>query len=478
VDGVSALDRIDSPVFVLDADWRFTYLNDAAGRLLARDGGDLIGRVIWDELTGLMETKVPAAFHRAITTGTTQRETAPFDGDRDGAAERRVEFEVHPDDTSAGGVTVVVEDVTDRDRRRERFRRYEAVFTAADDPIYVLGPGGTFREVNDAMVEFSGYRREDLIGEPFSTLLDRDEAERAERQARETIVEGDGSVGTVEVNITTAAGTERACAVSVALLPAEDGMDGTVGVLRDVTPQRQREQRLAVLDRVLRHNIRNEMNVVIGRAEIARRDADETIDEHLDAILSTAKDLVDLSQDIRRFSDAIAPGVGTARPRDAVAAAKATVEDLREDHPEADLRLTVREPAFMYAHESVFAAIEELVDNAVTHNEADHPTVEVTVDADGPPDRGAVEIGVADDGPGLPDLEREVLTEGSETPLSHASGLGLWLVNWSVAKSGGVLGFEENHPRGSIITITLKRAPPPEDVNAADSVVDPDDAAS
>ena len=46
----------------------------------------------------------------------------------------------------------------------------------------------------------------------------------------------------------------------------------------------------------------------------------------------------------------------------------------------------------------------------------------------------------------------------NETPLQHGSGLGFWLVHWIVTASGGELRFEENDPRGSVVTLCLERA--------------------
>jgi two-component system sensor histidine kinase RegB len=48
-----------------------------------------------------------------------------------------------------------------------------------------------------------------------------------------------------------------------------------------------------------------------------------------------------------------------------------------------------------------------------------------------------------------------VLEAGEETPLEHSTGLDLWLVYWVVALSGGELAFEENDPRGTVVTIAL-----------------------
>jgi PAS domain S-box-containing protein len=77
------------------------------------------------------------------------------------------------------------------------------------------------------------------------------------------------------ISITTD-GVQREYAVTTS--PIQDGGGTRVGatiVLQDVTDERQREQRLAVLNRVLRHNLRNDLNVVEGYLSVMRERADE-----------------------------------------------------------------------------------------------------------------------------------------------------------------------------------------------------------
>ena len=54
-----------------------------------------------------------------------------------------------------------------------------------------------------------------------------------------------------------------------------------------------------------------------------------------------------------------------------------------------------------------------------------------------------------------PAVDREVLLEGEEAPLEHGNGIGLWLVNWIVTRSGGRIAFDENDPRGRRVTLVL-----------------------
>jgi len=63
---------------------------------------------------------------------------------------------------------------------------------------------------------------------------------------------------------------------------------------------------------------------------------------------------------------------------------------------------------------------------------------------------------VIDNGPGLPDQEQKVLSEGVETPLIHGSGLGLWMVNWIVTTHDGSIDTTVTD-EGTTVTVTLPR---------------------
>lgn len=81
----------------------------------------------------------------------------------------------------------------------------------------------------------------------------------------------------------------------------------------------------------------------------------------------------------------------------------------------------------------------------------------MTVDVESAGEYSAVVV--TDKNPTIPDMERKILTgEKGQAPLYHGSGMGLWLVTLFVTYSDGVLEFEENEPRGNIVTIRLPSA--------------------
>jgi signal transduction histidine kinase len=208
---------------------------------------------------------------------------------------------------------------------------------------------------------------------------------------------------------------------------------------------------LTVLNRVLRHDVRNKATVIRGRAELF----DETDDhDHLRVLHRKTGELVEISELAREAECVLQADESQREVIDLVDVVRAGTESIRTEY-DVDLRVPDAEACPVIAHPLVESAVAELLDNAVVHNDIESPSVEVSL---GSPDPDRVELSVADNGPGIPDEQVETLERGFETDLEHTSGLGLWLVHWVVNASGGRVRFRENDPRGSVVCIELESA--------------------
>jgi signal transduction histidine kinase len=98
--------------------------------------------------------------------------------------------------------------------------------------------------------------------------------------------------------------------------------------------------------------------------------------------------------------------------------------------------------------------LEQLVENALEHNNAQRPHVEVS----GKKTVTGIQLVVADNGPGIPAAERDVITAASEHDLAHGSSLGLWGANWAVQTLGGDLDFDSSDDGGTAVLIELPRS--------------------
>jgi len=233
-----------------------------------------------------------------------------------------------------------------------------------------------------------------------------------------------------------------------------DNVTGRIFLLRDVTDRRNRLQRLGVLNRVLRHNLRNEMNVIYGRADsLARGEGDP--ERTAADIREKAGELTALADKARQIDGAL--DANGADPTNLARLVSIECERVRNIDPGVSVRTTVpdnRLPVDAVAG----TVVRNLAENAVKHNTAADPWVEVVVTVD----EEAVEVTVTDNGPGIPPGELAALDGDIETQLDHASGLGLWLINWGVDAVGGSLSFADREPTGTRVTVTLPLVGPPQ----------------
>jgi signal transduction histidine kinase len=208
--------------------------------------------------------------------------------------------------------------------------------------------------------------------------------------------------------------------------------------LRDITERRERERELEllkkVLTRVFRHNVRNELTVIQGHAELVRLADDEELTDHGDAIVESAQRLFDHSEKARLIEQVLE--TDSRDEKNIAREARAAVTSLSWEHSDADIEVDLPEEVSAEAHPQIRNAIEELVENAIIHvPPAESPEITVWLDEG---DR-TVTLYVEDNAGGLADHELQVLQEGRETDLEHGSGVGLWLVRWLVEASGAEL---------------------------------------
>ncbi|MDS0473432.1 sensor histidine kinase [Natrinema sp. 1APR25-10V2] len=256
-----------------------------------------------------------------------------------------------------------------------------------------------------------------------------------------------------------------------------DGFNELADTLHErETELRKRQQRLEVLYRVLQHNLRNRISVILNYADVIDDETtNETVRDAAQTILDTGWEVTNLSQKARQINNAIEADLDR-KPIELTSLVSDVVADLREAHPRVSMTTSLPDTAWGIALPSFRLAIENVCENACEHNDSAEPWVEVAItilestdaeldgdESDVPDENGNwVRVTVADNGPGIPEQDRAAITEGRETALEHGSGLGLWLAYWIVDNSGGELRFADNDPRGSIVTIDIPRAPPAE----------------
>lgn len=227
---------------------------------------------------------------------------------------------------------------------------------------------------------------------------------------------------------------------------------------------RERERRLSVLNRVLRHNLQNDLTVVQGYAEVLpTMDDREQREEASETILRKSRGLVDHGRKARRLETVMENAEEGPTKLELGGKVLDMVAEYERDYPEVAVEVSGPEQAWVEAVSGIEFGIEQLIDNAFEHNTSEDPTVSVTVEQTD----GEVVVTVSDNGPGIPEHERDVLVQDEETSLEHGSGIGLWLAYWAVVKSGGDLSFGQQASGGQV-TVRLPACDPPDDAETGD----------
>ncbi len=321
---------------------------------------------------------------------------------------------------------------------------YQVVVEEAQDGLYAMDEEGRYLMVNRSMVDLSGYDRDQLLGMNASELLTPESATEGRRRIRALLRSDSRRSDTWEMELVTADGDHVPCEIHYALLPADaDDYRGIVGVIRDVTERKRREEelrqqreRFEEFASVVSHDLRNPLTVAAGRTDHVRSrlenaadpdgaasDADADTDPDVDALVSHLEtacaahdrmtEIIDDLLTLARRGEVIGEterttlAAVTQRAWQSVRAESGTLE-ISADRPlEADT-------------ERLRQLLENLLANAVEHGGTD---VSVRV--------GATEDGffVADDGPGIPPEDHDRVFDHGYTTAIDGTGFGLSIVD-------------------------------------------------
>lgn len=215
---------------------------------------------------------------------------------------------------------------------------------------------------------------------------------------------------------------------------------------------RRRAQQSTVMNRVLRHNIRNELNKLLGYQTELRDVVEGTNEQYLEESIESIRTIDSWAETARDIQSVLSDDVRRTT-LDLASLAREQAVRAHEEFDDVSIRITVPEAAPVRVLDRLDEGVWELVENAVVHND-DTPRLCVTVETG-----ETCRLTIADDGPGIPDEERQVIEAGDERELRHGSGLGLWYLSWLVDHSDGNVQFTESpFASGTAVTLTFDRA--------------------
>lgn len=447
-----AVESSGHAIFITDPDGTLEYVNPAFEEITGYDRNEVLG-----ETPSILKSgETSEAYYERLwetISGGDVWESEIVDERKDGTHYTAYQT-VAPILNGDGEITAYVAvqtDITERKELRDRLKRHRDIVQRIEDPIMLQDESGAFELVNEALTEFAGVSEEALLGEDETLFMDEASATRIENKKRATIETGSPAQYSIAPDFER---SNKDAIFDTRRYPYydEDGeLFGTVAICRDVTDLEERTRQLRVLDNILRHNLRNDLTVIRGLADQIREGSSGEVAEMSAEIVAHSEALMSTGEKSRSITEILSREI-EHRSIDIAASIRSVADDLRASNPDVQLDVTVPDRAVASTTLKIRKAIEELLRNAIIHNDRDEPAIEVRVESG----EDTVEISVIDDGPGMSEMDRDVLETGEALDdLYHGSGLGLWLVYWIVKRSNGSVTVTDTDGRGMRVTITL-----------------------
>jgi len=340
-------------------------------------------------------------------------------------------------------------------------KEYQKAVEHAGYAIFITDVDGVIRHVNPAFEEITGYTADEAIGRTPRILKSGEmDAEYYERLWATVL---GGEVFSEEIINKTKSGDRYLAHQTAAPVTDETGEPiAFVAIQVELTEDIVRKQRLSVLNRLLRHNLRNKLNVIslqMARLEDLYQSGDDSerdtqARQVVQAVQRVTEEIMTRSEkahEIERIFDRLDATGECLSLASATMSIRKTLSDT-----EATTTLDVAENLGSYeVTPEILTIVDELITNAVKHNTGPDPSVHVAVTLS---DDSEVRFSVSDNGPGLSAQEQHILTAGEETQLTHSSGLGLWMVTWIVTYCGGMVAAEVDD-EGTTIDVLLPAWP-------------------
>jgi PAS domain S-box-containing protein len=346
-------------------------------------------------------------------------------------------------DTDGGSEPSVRPELADLDLGGQEAVLANALDTVQDG-FFVLDRERTVVYWNESIPGVTGYENGELDGMDPTTFFAPGDRERITDAIEEAFETGQA---TVEAAVQRRDGGEVPVEFRGSRLTDEAGETvGVAGVARDISDRiayerelERQNERLEELIGAVSHDLRNPLNVISGRLQLARELDDA--EEHFDAVKRSTERMETLIDDLVTLARKGKPVEDT----ESVALAS-LVETVWGDceAPEASIHVET-DRRLLADRDRLRRLLEQVLDNAVTHAGPD-VTVTVADVADG--------FYVADDGPGIPEQDRDRLLEYGETTDHEASGLGLALTRRIAEAHGWSLRIVDSTDGGTRIEIT------------------------
>ena len=163
------LESISDGFIALDHQWRYTYVNAAATRMMGRERGELLGRTLWELWPHAENSPFGVSFRRAVAENVTLQVEAFYPEPLNAWFEVRC----YP---SAEGLSLFFTDTSERKQAEEKSMLFSSIVESSDDGIVSENLSGIILTWNRGAERIYGYASQETVGRSTSVLIPPDRA--------------------------------------------------------------------------------------------------------------------------------------------------------------------------------------------------------------------------------------------------------------------------------------------------------------
>jgi len=359
-------------------------------------------------------------------------------------------------------------DITERkeyeqelDQTKQNLRQ---IIDLVPDLIFVKNYEGEYLLANESTAKMYGHTPAEVEGKKEKQVIPDIAESEGFRGDDKAVIDSGEQKEISEEELTTATGETKI--LQTTKIPYETSGNGETAVLgyaRDVTELKEKQQTLArqrdnldVLNGVVRHDIRNYLQLVQGNIERLEEHVTGEGSAYISEALENVRNAIDITTTAREVSDIVSQQNNVHKPVNLNRVLKNQVKKIRTSHDKAAVRIDDRLPEVdVLADKLLGSVFRNLLTNAIVHNDKEAPEVIVSASVE----EDIAQIQIADNGPGIPEIRKDEIFEQAARGLdSKGTGLGLYLVKTLIEHYNGDVRVENNEPEGCVFSVELPLA--------------------
>ncbi len=349
-------------------------------------------------------------------------------------------------------VTEVINRLISEKALEESEARYRALVETAFAGIAVTDINDNFTFVNDRFAEMLGYEREGLIGKHVPELAVEGEDKKFEEETKKRI---DGETSCYETRLIRSDGKIVDVMVHASPYKNKEGdFYGTMGVITDITEQKQAQEREELLHTLLRHDLKNKAQIVQGYLQLIEDTGN--LDEETEGMIKKAikgnKDSINLIKKVRLLLSAQREKMQQVEIASTMSDSIERTQGLAEDR---DFNIENRfsfDGCMVQGGPLLKEVFSNIIENSIYHSEGSK------IEISGEVQDEKVICTIEDDGKGIPDdFKEDIFQRGFTTDRQRGTGLGMFIVRMILESYDGKIEVKDSELGGVRFDLWLSK---------------------